>query len=155
MSERKGDGPGRLQGILRRSSSDIAAIRRQTALLERATRTLNESLPPRLHGHWQVASLSADALIVTAESSVWATPLRAYQSTLIEAAARLLGVEPKRLKIRLAAPPPTRPPKESVVLSTEAATHLESAARGMEDPRLAASLRRLASRRGKGSSGHG
>ena len=154
MSERKGGGPGRLQGILRRSTNDIAAIRRQTALLEEATRTLNASLPPRLHGHWQVASLSADALIVTAESSVWATPLRAYQSALLEAAAQLLAVQPARLQIRLAAPPPAKPPRDSVVLSAEAARHLESAARGMDDSRLAASLRRLASRRDERSSGH-
>ncbi|AGY92479.1 hypothetical protein SPICUR_07595 [Spiribacter curvatus] len=154
MSERKGGGPGRLQGVLRRSTNDIAAIRRQTALLEQATRTLNASLPPRLHGHWQVAALSADALVITAESSVWATPLRAYQSGLLEAATALISVQPKRLQIRLAAPAPAKPPRESVMLSAGAAQHLESAARGMDDSRLAASLRRLASRRHERSSGH-
>ncbi len=154
MSERRAGGPGRLQGIMRRSSSDMGAIRRQTALLERATRTLNGALPGRLHGHWQVAALSTDALIVTAESSAWATPLRAYQAALLEAAAESLGVRPARLQIRLATPPPARPPRQSVTLSAETARHLESAARGMDNDRLAASLRRLASRR-YGESGNG
>lgn len=155
MSERRAGGPGRLQGIMRRSSSDMKAIRRQTALLERATRTLNGALPGRLHGHWQVAALSTDALIVTAESSAWATPLRAYQSALLATAGESLGVRPARLQIRLATPPPARPPRRrSATLSDETARHLESAARGMDDKRLAESLRRLASRR-RGASGDG
>ena len=151
MSERGAGGPGHLQGIMRRSNTDMSAIRRQTALLERATRTLNGVLPERLHGHWQVASLSAQALIVTAESSAWATPLRACQASLLQAAGESLGVRPGRLQIRLAAPAPARPPRRGVSLSESTARHLESAARGMDDDRLAASLRRLASRRPGGS----
>ena len=146
MSERRAGRPGRLQGILRRSDSDIAAIRRQTGRLEQATRRLNSVLPARVHGHWQVASLSAERLIITAESSAWATPLRACQASLLEAAGNLLGTVPARLQIRLAAPPPARPPREPVSLSADTAAHLESAARGMENERLAESLRRLASR---------
>lgn len=155
MSERRAGRPGRLQGILRRSDSDIAAIRRQTGQLERATRRLNAVLPARIHGHWQVASLSAERLIITAESSAWATPLRACQADLLKAAGDLLGAPPARLQIRLAAPPPARPPREPVSLSADTAAHLESAARGMDNERLAESLRRLASRRGgQPQSGH-
>ena len=147
MSERKGGGPGRLQGILRRPAGDVAAIRRQTAWLEDATRRLNGVLPPRLHGHWQVAGVSARALVITAESPVWATPLRANQAALLDAAAALSESRPERLTIRLAATRQPPPRRAGQTMSTETADHLESAAKGIDDPRLAASLRRLASRR--------
>ena len=147
MSERKGGGPARLQGILRRSAGDMAGIRRRTAWLADATRELNGVLPPRLHGHWQLAAASVTALVVSAESPAWATPLRAHQSALLDAAADLVGGRPAKLTIRLAAgrrPPPRR---NGPVMAPASAEHLASAARGMDDPRLAAALRRLASRR--------
>ena len=147
MSERKGGGPGRLQGILRRSSGDVAAIRRQTAWLADATRELNAVLPPRLHGHWQVAALSPAALVITAESPAWSTPLRAQQSALLDAAAGLAGRRPEKMTLRLAAARQSPPRKAGRTLSAETADHLESAAEGVDNPRLAESLRRLASRR--------
>lgn len=147
MSERKGGGPGRLQGILRRSAGDVAAIRRQTAWLADATRELNAVLPPRLHGHWQVAALSTEALVITAESPAWSTPLRAQQAALLDAAAALMGKRPEKLTVRLATARQIPPRRAGQAMSPATADHLESAARGMDNPRLAASLRRLASRR--------
>ncbi len=147
MSERKGKGPHRLGGVLRKPDSELAGIRAQAERLTHATHTLNAELPPRVLGHWQVAQLSAQALVVVAESATWATYLRSHQAALLARAGELLGEPPQQFKIRIAALTAKRPRPKGPRMSAEVSERLSKASAGMSDPRLAEALKRLASRR--------
>jgi hypothetical protein len=139
--------PRRINGLLKTTGGDVHDIERHTRWLVQTGNRLQWVLPERLRGHWQLAAVDVDALVLVAESPAWATPLRGYQQALLDAAAEVIGQRPAALRIRLAKPVHRRPKAASPPLSAEAIRHLQNAADGMVDPRLADGLRRLASRR--------
>lgn len=144
------DGPRRVRGLLDGHHGELAGLRQQTRSLDRATQGLSAAVPARLEGHWRVAALSTDALVVAVDSPVWATALRTHQQALLDAAGELQGTVPRRIRIRVLTPrTPPRPAPRQQSLSPSAAENLEEAARAADDPRLAAALRRLAARRRK------
>ncbi len=147
MAGNRPGSPRRINGVMKATGGDIRDIERHTHWLVQTGNRLQSVLPERLQGHWQLAAIDADALVLVAESPVWATPLRGYQQALLDAASQIIGHRPAALRVRLAKPVNRRPRAASPALSHEAVRHLENAAEGMVDPRLADGLRRLASRR--------
>ena len=148
MADDKRSGPAPVRRLLDSQRGDLAGLRRQTRELDRAMEALTAVLPDRLQGHWRVAALSADALMLAVDSPVWATALRGHQEALLEAAGALRGRRPKRIQIRILTPrSPDRPTSRQQVLSESAVENLEETARACDDPRLAEALRRLATRR--------
>jgi hypothetical protein len=146
MSESKGKGPSRLSGVIQQEKNALSDIHRETARLETVTQQLATTLPARMQGHWQVASISAEALSVSVTGSVWATPLRAQQQALLAKAKQIIGVEPAKLRIRVQSARAERPRRGGPRMSSQAGATLREAARGIEDPKLAAALARLAER---------
>lgn len=147
MTKPKGNGPNPLSGVIRGDNSALANIQQRTQRLNAATEQLGRCLPARLQGQWQVAALSSEALVLSVVGSVWATPLRAYQHALLEQAGEWLGVVPAKLKIQIHTPPAERPRRGGPQLSQTSAKGLREAVKGMEDPKLAQALARLAARR--------
>ena len=146
MSDKRRNRPRRMQRVLTDERSELATLRRRTGLLEQATRDIGAALPDRFHGHWRVAALSHEALVIAAASPVWATALRSHQPTLLTAAGALLGQSPQRLQVRVSNTPGRAWRAAGHHLSPNAAAILEEAAGISDNPRLAAALRRLASR---------
>ena len=147
MTEHKGNGPNPLSGVIRGDNSALASIQQRTRRLNAATEQLGRCLPARLQGQWQVAALSSDALVLSVTGSVWATPLRAHQQALLEQAGEWLGTAPAKLKIQIHTPPAERPRRGGPRLSKTSAQGLREAVKGMQDPKLAQALARLAARR--------
>lgn len=147
MTEYKGNGPNPLSGVIQRNDSALGNIQQQTRRLNAVTEHLGHCLPARLQGQWQVAALSSEALVLSVAGSVWATPLRTHQQALLEKAGEWLGTAPAKLKIQIHTPAAKRPRRGGPRLSQNSAQGLREAAKGMEDPRLAQALARLAARR--------
>jgi len=148
MTDSKAKGPNPLSGVIQRNDHALGDIRQQTRRLNQLTAQLGSSLPARLQGQWQVAALSPEALVIAVNGSVWSTTLRAHQRALLEQAGERLGRVPAKLKIQIQLPRAQRPRRGGPKLSETSAQRLQQAAEGMEDPRLAAALARLAARGG-------
>jgi len=137
-------GPVRLHQVMKRQKGELATLRRRARLLEKATTALGRGLPAKMVGHWQVAALTRRALVIAADSPVWATTLRGRQNELLQGAESLLGVRPARLEIRVAAARDTRRRPAGHYLSPASGRILKEAAGAVDHPGLADALRRLA-----------
>jgi len=113
--------------------------RSQSLLLE----SLTERLPAAIRPHCVGARRDGDTLVVLVNSPVWATRLR-YDLTRIMGD---LGVRNFRVRVVPASEPPRRPPAKPLRLPESAAQALEQTADSVEDAKLSAVLRRLASHR--------
>jgi len=148
MADDKRRGPAPVRRLLDSHQGDLAKLRRQTRDLNQATQALAAVLPDRLQGHWRVAALSAQALVLGVDSPAWTTALRGHQQALLDAAGKLQGMRPQRIQIRILTPRTLdRPAPRQQALSASAVENLEETAQACDDPRLAEALRRLASRR--------
>ena len=148
MSDERTSGPSRLGRLITHRDGSLSTLEAQARWLRKVENTLSACLPDSYEGHWQVAALGQNALVVSVPSSVWVTGLRARQTALLDAAEALLGARPGELRVRVLPPPPPPPePPPGPTLSEQAAQSLRNAASGMEDPRLAEALSRLAGRK--------
>ncbi len=146
--ERRPGGPKRLRGLLRRQHSPLADIADHTRALTRLQRRLERVVPATTRGHWHVADVDAERLLVVADAPVWASSLRYRQAALLDAVAEVIGQRPGGCRITVEPPRLARkqPPR---VLSEQASEHLRRGAATVDDPRLREALERLASRRGR------
>ena len=137
--------PTVLAKILR---SGACRLWEQARRRQRLTRLLQEQLPSALHGHCEVADLSADAVVLATDSTVWAARLRYYSPQILKHLAQHETVNPRTIRIRVLPPTEPRPtqaaPQPS--LSEQNRTLLRQAADGIDHPRLQEALRRLAAR---------
>lgn len=145
MSTARRGRPRAVRGILRSDRDTLGRIAERARALGQLQRRLQGALPARLRGHWQLAAVDAEALVVVAEGSVWAAQLRYHQRALLDAAARATGRRPARCRITVE-PPRLAPRREPRRLSVEAARSLRETARSVEDERLRRALLRLAAR---------
>lgn len=145
-AKRRTGGPKRLRGLLRRQRSPLAGIAEHTRALARLQRRLERVVPNATRGHWHVADVDTERLLVVADAPVWASSLRYRQGALLDAVAEVIGQRPAGCRITVEPPRLARkqPPR---VLSEAASEHLRRGAATVEDPRLRAALERLASRR--------
>lgn len=137
--------PRPLRGLLRGQRSTLSAIAERARLLSRLQRRLQAALPAALQGHWQLASVDAEALGIVASGPSWATALRYRQSLLLDAAERAIGTRPARCRISVD-PPRLARRRAPPTLSRQSAAHIGEAARSVDDPALAAALARLSRR---------
>jgi hypothetical protein len=115
----------------------LADVRAQSQLME----DIAGRLPPALRVHCVGARREADALIVFADSGVWATRLR-YELP------RIMPELPARnFRVRVVPPEISRPAPspDSPELPGSAARALQETAEDVDDAELAGVLRRLAS----------
>ncbi len=146
MPSRKTDnGLRRLAPRLDGDGGPLGGVARFARELETHRRRLQQGLPESLRGQWRLARLDEVEIVVVAESPAWATRLRYAGPQIQEAAARLTGVRPRRVTVRIAPAAdrprchqPPHPPGE------HARAAIRAAAETMDDPRLREALRRLA-----------
>lgn len=118
----------------------LAEIERSAALL----RAVRGALPPPSDSHCLHAGLHQGILTLTCDSPTWAARVR-FAAPQVQAALR--GGYGKITSCRVRVQPqyePRRRAEGRPQLSPEAVGHLRRAADDMEDPRIAAALRRLA-----------
>src|SRR5699024_4231835 len=93
----------------------------------------------------ELANIRGEILILLADSPAWATRLRYPQNRLLWRLHSELGVESRKLRIKAKPRQQTRPRTEPARRPQGAPRrHLLQAASEMDDPDLAAALRRLA-----------
>lgn len=145
MSSPRRGRPRAVRGILRGDRAMLGNIAERARSLGQLQRRLQRALPVRLRGHWQLAGIDDEALVLVAEGPVWASQLRYHQRALLQAAAEATGRSPARCRIGVE-PPRLAPRREPRELSGSARDNLREAAAASDDPRLRAALLRLASR---------
>lgn len=127
-----------------------ARLLEQVHRLQSLNALLRACLDTEAAPHIQVADLSADRLVVHADSAAWATRLRYLAPQLL----RCLHKTPQLTNVRhldirvIPHGQPTTSVAHPAVLSADSASILESAAAGISDPPLRTALKRLA-RRGR------
>jgi hypothetical protein len=144
--ERRAGGPKRLRGMLRRRQSPLALIADHARALSGLQRRLERAVPATTRGHWHVAGVDTERLLLVVDAPVWASALRYRQGALLDAVAEVIGQRPHTCRITIEPPRLARrqPPRQ---LSAAASEHLRSSAASVDDPRLREALERLASRR--------
>lgn len=127
---------------------DIPHKVRALAILENQILSL---LPPEFATHCRVAGVRGDRLLLVADTPAWAARLRFRSAQLVKHLVEHPGrsgvVTVRTVQVRII-PPVTevKPTPRRTRLSVENAQLLEQTARGIQDPRLAQALARLARR---------
>ncbi|PWG65167.1 DciA family protein [Spiribacter halobius] len=145
MSSARRSRPRAVRGILRGDRSTLGSIAERARSLATLQRRLQAALPARLRGHWQLAGVDEEAVVLVAEGPVWASQLRYHQRALLEAAARATGHRPTRCRISVE-PPRLARKREPRELTASARDNLREAAAATDNPQLRSALLRLASR---------
>ena len=140
--------PARRIGSILRGTGPSGALADEARVLARMERTVHRLLGRESVPHVRAAGLSEDTLKLLADSPAWASIARFHVPDICAAlASELPRVQHARVAVmnteaRLEAPPAAGPGPISPV----AARALRSAARSIENPRLARILFRLAGR---------
>ena len=120
---------------------------RHATRLRRLDRAFRKLLPGPAQAHCRVANLRGDTLVVAADSPVWASRIRYESRQILREMAASCGVTATRIRIVVRTPEtPENMASEPRVVPPNAALNLEAAALAVDDPELAAALKRLASR---------
>ena len=140
--------PVRIGGIL--GKTKVASLMAGAGVLLKLDSIVHDLLPSPLKEHCRVLSVRDTALVLAADSPVWAARLRFHSPRLVKQLANIKTVKLRTVQVRVR--PVDRPPapvKRLVkpVLSENSSVALEQAARGVRDPDLKAALLRLAGRR--------
>lgn len=137
-SNRGGGGP---------APQSLAGLMHRAGFLRRMNDRVRAALPDTLAPHVQVSNLRDGRLVMIADNAAWGTRLRYFRAVILKAAADAGGADAVKLEIRVnprerMAPPPRRPQP----ISADAGRDIAASAEHIDDPELAAALRRLAGR---------
>lgn len=142
-----------LKRLLQTGGDDLPSVFRRAQRLAQITHVLRASLPGKLADHCLGVNVVRNTLVLFADSAPWATRLRYEQKAILAAISRETGLSFTRISLRVqpgaAARQPERLRPTRARLSSSSRHALESAARGVSDPELAAALRRLAKTAGE------
>lgn len=133
-----------LKDLLHKRSGATQRLLHKADQLERLQDRLQQWLPPALVPHVQLANLREGRLVLTADSSIWASKLR-YLSPDLLRQLQTAGWDCQRIEVKVApvfAPPPVIKTKRSI--SDSARRLLIQTARHIDDPEIAATLEKLA-----------
>ena len=133
-----------LNDLLSKPGSAQQRLLRKAGQLEKLQLQLHQCLPASLAPHVQLANLRDGRLLLTADSAVWASKLR-YLSVDLLQQLNAAGWPCQHIDIKVAtvyAPPSAIKIKR--VISEPAKRLLLQTAGHIDDPRLAASLEKLA-----------
>lgn len=138
--------PAQAPAALLREAKPLKSLFSQAQQLAQLQRLLDSQLQPAARGHCHVASWREGCLLLIVTDSQWATRLR-YQQRRLQ--RQLLTLEAFRglTRILFKVQPPMQTGLSSsrtIKLSPAAAESIQTAAEGIDDPRLRAALERLA-----------
>lgn len=148
MSVRKRSSGKSLASILAAADNGLQPLFAHAHQLRSLNRMLRGALGEPLGPHVSLCNVRTDTAIVAADSPAWLTQLRYLAPTVLHILQTQPGLESLR-KVRFKVQPASEPaepaaPPRRASLSPSGAEILKSAAEGMQDPKLAEALRRLA-----------
>lgn len=138
--------PAKAPAALLREAKPLKSLFSHTQQLIQLQELLDSQLQPAARGHCYVASWREGCLLLIVTDSQWATRLR-YQQRRLQ--RQLLALEAFRglTKILFKVQPPIQAGpsySRTTRLSPAAAESIQTAAEGIDDPKLRAALERLA-----------
>lgn len=125
---------------------------KQAKRLHVLTQQLRQSLPPQCDGHYHVANIRRDTLVIITDSPVWTTRLRQLAPDIVklvqQAGAR--GIRHVNVVSRVNYQPPKRPPVPRIRRSLSQASRdiIDSSAESISDEGLKRALKKLARHQG-------
>lgn len=131
---------------LLREAKPLKSLLQQIQQLAQLQYLLESQLQPAARGHCHVASWREGCLLLIVTDSQWATRLR-YQQRRLQRQLQTLDIFKGLTKILFKVQPPIQTRRSSsrmIKLSPAAAESIQTAAEGIDDPRLRAALERLA-----------
>lgn len=129
-----------------RSSGELGGLMRIARVIERAQQHLRDHLPQEVAEHVFVGGYRQGKLTLITDRAVWLTWLRYEQSRLLDLLRQLPelnAIMGFTIKVRPISPIKALP-RQSRILSSQAADEISSCAADTEDPALKRSLERLA-----------
>lgn len=136
--------PRPLAELLHSASGNQQKLLQKAGRLQQLQSQLHRLLPADLATHVQLANLRGDRLVLTADSSAWASRLR-YLSADLLLQLRTNGWRCQRIDVKVA-PLIQAPPSANVKRSLSSASRrlLRQTAKHIDDPEMAATLQKLA-----------
>lgn len=133
--------------------SQVSRLLNGASALEKLAAIVQELLPSPLKEHCRVLSVRGAALVLAADSPVWAARLRFHSPELVKQLEHIQSVKLRTVQVRVR--PVDKPPaagkrQNRPHLSAGSSLALEQTARGVTDPGLKAALLRLARRKPNG-----
>jgi hypothetical protein len=140
--------PSISEHLRRPQKGRLAKLLAQTDRLQHINHVFRAYLPPHLHEHATITTLSAKNWVVQTDSSAWATRLRYVLPSLQQQLSDHLKTEvpPLTIRIKPAEVVAVEAEPRRMVITQETASLLEGAARDLNDSRLGSALLRLSRR---------
>jgi hypothetical protein len=131
--------------LLQAPGSRLEHLVRRAAALDRLTRALKQLLSPALAAHCRGIAYDSGCLTVFVDSPAWTARLRFHQRTIKDGLEARCNTAVRRLRVKVApsAAPPSIASRKTPPLTAGTRALLQATANAIEDPELAASLRRL------------
>jgi hypothetical protein len=120
--------------------------------LQSLTDALRQGIDQPFADHISLGNVRGDTAVVAADSPSWLSKIRYLGPALLHILQQqpgLASLQNIQFKVVPSAALPPLPPSRRAVLSPQGADILKNAATGMEDPKLAAALLRLARHAGR------
>lgn len=133
--------------------SQASRLLEGASALEKIAAIVHDLLPSPLKEHCRVLSVRGAALVLAADSPVWAARLRFHSPGLVKQMDHIKTVKLRTVQVRVRpvdTPPAVVKRRHKPHLSTANSLALEQTARGVTDPGLKAALLRLARRKPNG-----
>lgn len=133
------------QHVLEASGSRLSQLVRRAEALDRLTLAVRQLLPPALGPRCLATAFGDGCLTIYVDSAAWTTRIRFYQNGLKAGLKQRFDTPVRRVRVKVLprAEAPAAAPATARPLSNATRVLLRTTANGIDDPELAASLRRL------------
>lgn len=141
-----GSTPQSIQSLLHIASPEVADILGRARFLARIRAALLEILPDAIAPQMQIAGYDDYLLRLHVSNAAWATRLRYMEANIRQALAQRmrLHIDRVEVKVRPVGLGPFTTAPQPRLMSPGTRAHIEMTARYIQDPGLAAAMRRLA-----------
>lgn len=134
--------------LLTAAGSRLSGLVRRAEVLDRLNHAVRQLLPQTLAPHCQGTAYGDGCLTIFVDNPVWTARVRFYQRDLKAGLEQRFDTPVRRVRVKVA--PQARPqsiaPRKNKPLTDRTRNLLQATASGIEDPQLAAALRRLGRR---------
>ncbi len=86
--------------LMVKSSGRLNYLLQHSKLIKKLDTIFNDSLPEKLKQHCHVANLRDKTLVISSDSSLWATQLRYMSSDLLQQLEKTMPIEQLEVRVR-------------------------------------------------------
>ena len=86
--------------LMVKSSGRLNYLLQHSKLIKKLDKIFNESLPEKLKQHCHVANLRDKTLVISSDSSLWATQIRYMAADLLQQLEKTMPIEQLEVRVR-------------------------------------------------------